>query len=105
MSQIIISIEGTAYEGVNLFGANPASTLTQAFTAATFAAVAVPAGSIGVLIIPDNANTGTLTIKGVTGDTGVNIRQAQPSFMALSPLLASFGLLSQNTQTITFIFV
>ena len=73
MSQVVISIQDTPYENQFLFGANIPTTLTQSFTAATFASVTVPSGAIGVYIIPQNNNTGTITMKGVTGDTGINI--------------------------------
>lgn len=85
-------------------GANQNTTLVQTFVTATFAAVSVPANSKGVYIIPDNANTGTITFKGITGDTGVNIRKAAPSLMSLDEASASFGLLCAAGQVITFVF-
>jgi hypothetical protein len=84
---------------------NDNSQLTQAFTATIFAAVVVPSGSTGVYIVPDTANAGAITFKGIVGDTGINIPKAVPSFMSLDPAAASFGLLCASTQSITFTFV
>ena len=103
-SRSIFSLVGTPYETMVLLGSIQPQTSVQTFTAATFAAVPVPASSIGVLIIPDNANTGTVIVKGVTGDTGVNIRKSKPSLFSLDEAAASFGILSANTQTITLVF-
>lgn len=103
-SMSIFSLVGSPYETVVLLGSIQPQTVVQTFTAATFAVVPVPAASIGVLVIPDNANTGTITVKGITGDTGVNIRKFKPSLFSLDEALASFGILSANTQTVTFIF-
>ena len=104
MSQVIINIVASPFFHKDR-GVNQDTTLVQAFTAATFAAVAVPAGSIGVMIIPDNSNVGTITLKGVTGDTGVNLRKSKPSYLSLDEAAASFGLLCASTISVTFIFV
>ena len=104
MSQAQIQIRGTIYRTM-LTGANEPSTTTQTFTAATFASVTVPSGATGVYIIPPDVSVGTITFKGATGDTGVNIPQAVPSFMALDPGGAAFGLVCAGNCTITFIWV
>lgn len=104
MSQVILNIVDTPYFHRST-GANQDTTLTQSFVGGTFAAVTVPANSIGVMIIPDNANTGTITFKGITGDTGVNIRKSKTSYMSLDEASASFGLLCASSINVTFIFV
>lgn len=38
-----------------------------------------PSGADGVIIFPDPANTQTLTLKGVTGDTGLALNTKAPS--------------------------
>jgi hypothetical protein len=38
-----------------------------------------PAGADGVVIFPDPSNTQTLTLKGVTGDTGLALNTKEPS--------------------------
>lgn len=103
-SRSIFSLVGSPYEAVVLLGSIQPQTVVQTFTAATFAVVPVPASSIGVLVIPDNANTGTVIVKGITGDTGINIRKFKPSLLSLDEAAASFGILSANTQTMTLVF-
>ena len=46
--------------------------------------ITVPAGATGVIIIPPSANTQTLILKGVTGDTGVGISPTQPTLIMFS---------------------
>ena len=48
-----------------------------------FQALTVPTGATAVLIIPVAGNTQTLTLKGVTGDTGIVIDKLNPSVVAL----------------------
>jgi hypothetical protein len=84
---------------------------TQSFAAATFAAVTFPAlvGSSvikGVWICPPSANTGAITLKGVTGDTGIPIHKTEPTFLRLASVTASnFGILCVDTTVITFLWV
>jgi hypothetical protein len=84
---------------------------TQSFTAATFAAVTFPAltGSSviqGVWICPPSTNAGVITVKGVTGDTGVPVHKTKPFFLSLDSVTASnFGLLCAANTVVTFIWV
>lgn len=84
---------------------------TQAFTAATFAAVAFPAlvGSSviqGVWICPASTNAGAITMKGVTGDTGIPVHKTKPYFLSLDSVTASnFGLLCAANCVVTFWWV
>lgn len=84
--------------------------VTQKFTAATFAAVVFPAlaGSEvinWVIIVPPTVNSGTITIKGVTGDTGVPVSKTQPFFLAFDGISASnFGILCSADTVIEFIW-
>ena len=79
----------------------PDSITTQAFVAATFAAVSVPAGTTGVWVVPPASNAGAITLKGVTGDTGVLLHLTQASFFSLASG-ATFGILCANNTTIEF---
>jgi len=71
----------------------------QTFVAATFAAVVVPAGAVGYVMKPPAGNLGTITLKGVTGDTGVQLHKTNPSAGSLE-VSATFGLLCSATTTI-----
>jgi hypothetical protein len=70
--------------------------------------ITVPTGATGVLIIPPAANAQTLTLKGVTGDTGVPISPSQPSLImfATAPpatiVVTAGGAIASETA---FIFV
>lgn len=83
---------------------------TQKFTAATFAAVTFPALSGSevinwVLIIPPAGNAGTITEKGVTGDTGVPSSKTQPYVKSWDGIAASnFGFLCSADTVIEFIW-
>lgn len=82
----------------------PDNRTTQAFASATFAAVSVPtlpAAPTGVWIQPPAGNTGAITLKGVTGDTGVALHLTQPSWISLAST-AAFGLLCANATVMTF---
>lgn len=81
---------------------------TQKFTAATFAAVAWPAltGSSvvkHVICIPPSANAGTITSKGVTGDTG-QVKHKTEFWVesADSATASTFGLLCSADTVMTF---
>ena len=43
-----------------------------------------PTGATVVLIIPPTANTSKITLKGITGDTGVSISRSQPTVLSLN---------------------
>ena len=57
-----------------------------------FNAIHVPTGATAVLIVPDSANTAAITLKGVTGDTGIALHLTDPTTIALSSSVTSFGL-------------
>lgn len=56
-----------------------AAPTSQTIAQASFAAVTVPAGVTGVRIVPPVTNTLTITVKGITGDTGMQISPNSPS--------------------------
>lgn len=61
--------------------------------------IAVPSGFTitAVTIIPPAGNTEFITLKGVNGDTGIQISPTEPTSVALDPITTSFVLLAGNT--------
>lgn len=86
----------------------PVAKTTQSFAAATFAAVTFPAliGSSvikGVIIQPPATNAGAITLKGVTGDTGIPLHLTEPTILRFPSISASsFGLLCANLTVCEF---
>lgn len=58
--------------------------------------IMVPTGSTGATIIPPDGNTQTITLKGVTGDTGVAIHPSDPTSLGLNNV-SSFDLTAGGT--------
>lgn len=85
----------------------PDNITSQSFVAATFQAVVIPAGALGVWIVPPIANAGVITLKGITGDTGIQIPVASPCLILLTALgiTAGFGLLCASTTLVEFVWV
>lgn len=52
--------------------------------------ITVPTGSTMVIIVPPTTNTQTMTLKGVTGDTGIALDVAKPFVLSLAAGVASF---------------
>ncbi len=81
--------QGGTYQ---LGGAASPLTITSSFTSvqinsltfgsATFITTNSPAGSFGVLIEPPAGNLVALTLKGVTGDTGIPIATNLPTLLS-----------------------
>lgn len=90
------------------------STLT--LSANTNTAVTVPTGATAVIIVPPNASypggtapnpavSGTLTLKGVSGDTGVQINTTYPTELALASGVSSFYLNAASACTVIVWFM
>jgi hypothetical protein len=77
---------------------------TDQLTINGFQALTVPTGATAVLIIPPSANANAITLKGVTGDTGVLISKTQPTLVTLgtSP---SIGLLTAASTVINLVWL
>ena len=45
--------------------------------------IAIPVGGLAMLFIPPVANSDTITLKGVTGDTGIPLSKTEPSYISL----------------------
>lgn len=67
--------------------------VTQIFTpgGSGFTAMTVPTGYTAVLIIPPAGNANTITLKGITGDTGIALSKTLPTLLSLGAS-AAFGL-------------
>jgi hypothetical protein len=78
------------------------------FGSGTFITTSSPAGSYGVVIEPPSSNLIQLTLKGITGDTGIPIASNQPTVVSFfNPTNANaVGLTSaaQITGVVTLTF-
>ena len=54
--------------------------------------IAVISGAAAVTIIPPSSNTELITLKGVTGDTGVPLHLTEPTSIGLSTTASTFVL-------------
>lgn len=64
--------------------------------------ITVPTGGStpsAVTILPPAGNTVTITLKGVTGDTGVALHLTDPTTIALATTVTTFCLTTSNTLT------
>lgn len=59
-----------------------------------FNEIAIPSGftPVSVTIVPPSGNTTSITLKGVTGDTGIRIHDTDPTTIALHSTVTSIGL-------------
>jgi hypothetical protein len=57
-----------------------------------FNSVAVKTGAKAVTILPPSGNAVTMTLKGITGDTGINLHLTDPTTIALATGQATIGL-------------
>ena len=59
-----------------------------------FTAVAIPSGftPVSVTIVPPSGNTTSITLKGVTGDTGIRLHDTDPTTIALYSSVATIGI-------------
>lgn len=64
--------------------------------------ITVPTGGstpTSVTIVPPTGNTVSLTLKGVTGDTGIALHLTDPTNIALASSVTTFILTTNNTLT------
>lgn len=96
---------GTRDVDVSIIAPTNAVDVTTTLAATTgFNAVTVPTNATAALIIPDPANTQTIQLKGVTGDTGIPISKTQPTAIALNAA-TTFGLTVGGNVNITILFM
>src|SRR5579863_9172690 len=76
------STTGPMYANTNT---NAAGSVPGSITCATgFNAITAPATCLGVTIVPPPGNAVTLTLKGVTGDTGILLSPTQPTVLSFT---------------------
>ena len=79
--------------------------LASGFNSITVPQVASTGVATGCLIIPPSANTTNITLKGVTGDTGIQLHDSNPTFLAIDPTQATIGLTAASAiSAVRFIF-
>lgn len=79
----------------------------KALTAGAFNSITVPTGTPElVVIVPPTTNTQTLTLKGITGDTGVALAVADPTVIAFGASPA-FGITvgAGSTVNVTLVWL
>lgn len=70
--------------------------------ASGFNTITLPTGGatvVSCVIVPPPANVVTLTLKGVTGDTGIPLHLTEPSKLTFAVGTTTFGLTTSNTLT------
>lgn len=72
-------------------GVNELRTLASGFNTITVPIIGTNIPT-GVTIIPPASNIVNITLKGVTGDTGVQLHDSDPSSIALDPSVTTIGL-------------
>lgn len=61
--------------------------------ASGFNSISVPGGTpVSVTILPPTGNTTSITLKGVTGDTGIRIHNTDPTTIAIDSSVTAIGL-------------
>lgn len=94
--QIVITYTGDV-DGVETIeaAANVASPGAISFVnlALGFNSIAVPGGTpVSVTILPPAGNTTSITLKGVTGDTGIVLHDTDPTCIAIDSSVTTIGL-------------
>jgi hypothetical protein len=99
---------GTQYIGPYTLVPNTASNfaVTEVTLASGANTITVPSWALMCLIVPPTANSQTLTLKGVTGDTGIAISETLPSLLSFTTAPASFVITAggATTNPTSFIF-
>ena len=73
--------------------ASSVGSLATQTLASGFNSVTVPTGTCtAVTIIPPSGNSTSITLKGVTGDTGIRIHNTDPTTVALHSSITAIGL-------------
>jgi len=66
--------------------------------------ISVPDDTVAAVVIPPVINTETITLKGISGDTGVSLHPSNPSLIGLNAV-SSFVLTVGGDVTVRIIFV
>lgn len=82
--------------------ASPGSSITTNLASGANT-ITVPTGATGVLIVPPASNAVTLTLKGVTGDTGIAVGLISPIFLSLNSV-STFVITAGSAVTVRLIW-
>lgn len=66
--------------------------------------ISVPSGSTSAIIVPPSGNTVGITLKGVTGDTGVALYPSTPALIPIASGVSSFVLTAASTVQVCLVF-
>lgn len=99
--QVNIQVSG---DGINRNDTFPAASNTSANAVSQSLSLAsgsntitTTTGFVAVTIIPPAGNTNSITLKGVTGDTGIRLHNTDPSSIGLDSSVSSFVLTATTT--------
>jgi len=59
----------------------------------------------GVFIVPPTGNLSTITLKGVTGDTGIPLKVSAPTFLCLPTPPTAFGIFTGGSVAFKLVWV
>ena len=94
--QINIQFVGDGFEASNTFPAAENASSPAKADYATLASgantITAPTGATACTIIPPAGNTTSITLKGVTGDTGIRIHDTDPTCVAIDDSVTTFCL-------------
>jgi len=104
-NNIVNPVGGLSIANLTLTALNPISVAGSfVFGAPGFQTVAVPAGASWVIIVPPVTNTTVgLTLKGITGDTGIPLDMNGPSVIALAGT-GNIGITASAAITVYYSF-
>lgn len=93
---ITVTLSGDGFGGSPLFnqsvtnisGVAPGS----AILSTGFQTIAIPATAVGVVIVPPPGNTVSMTLKGISGDTGTTLDPGLPTAYKFPIGLGAFGI-------------
>jgi len=101
--QVNIQYSGTGLNANNSFPAaqNTSSPAQNSYTNLSSGAntINTPTGAVSVTIVPPSGNTVSITLKGISGDTGIRIHNTDPSSIAIDSSVTSFVLTAANPIT------
>lgn len=70
--------------------------------ASGFNSISVPSGGTtptGLTILPPSGNQTAITLKGITGDTGLRIHNTNPTLVSVDPSVTTIGLTAASIVT------
>jgi hypothetical protein len=67
--------------------------------------ITCPTGAVGFTIIPPSGGSTSLTLKGVSGDTGISLSPSLPSHITVGTLPANIVITTGGTVSITIVWI